>query len=250
LNLEGKVALITGGRRVGGHLALMLADRGVDVALTYHTSREAIGRTAEAVRARGRRSLAVQADLSRADQAEAAVAQVVESLGRIDILVNMASVYKRTPFDDLTAADFDAMLAANLAAPYHAAIAAARQMRRQPAVDGIKGKIVQMGDWATDRPYRDYLPYLAAKGGLTTFTLALAKELAPEIAVTMVQPAMIDPPPHLSEADRAAVLDATPLHRLGTPEDANRMILFLLEGSDFVTGACYRVDGGRFLGVD
>ena len=70
-------------------------------------------------------------------------------------------------------------------------------MLEQPADDGIKGKIVNIGDWATERPYKDYLPYLVAKGGLTTMTLALAGELAPHIPVAMIQPAMIDPPPDL-----------------------------------------------------
>jgi pteridine reductase len=142
------------------------------------------------------------------------------------------------------------MIASNLAAPYHTAVAAARHMLTQPGRDGIKGKIVNIGDWATDRPYKDHLPYLVAKGGLTTMTLALAKELAPHIPVAMIQPAMIDPPPDFSDDDKRAVLAQTPLRRFGSPADVNRLILYLLEGTDFVTGACYRVDGGRFLGED
>ena len=88
-----------------------------------------------------------------------------------------------------------ARTAGNLAAPYHAAIAASRRMLAQPEENGIKGKIVNVGDWASNRPYRDYLPYLVAKGGLATFTQALAVELAPHVTVNMVQPAMVDPPP-------------------------------------------------------
>ena len=91
------------------------------------------------------------------------------------------------------------LIAANLAAPYHTAVAAGRAMLEQPAADGIKGKIVNIGDWATERPYRDHLPYLVAKGGLTTMTLALAVELAPHIPVAMIQPAMIEPPPDLGD---------------------------------------------------
>jgi pteridine reductase len=251
MNLKAKTVLITGGRRVGGALALMLADRGANIALTYHTSREAIERTAIEVEARGSRSLTIAADLSDSDQAKAAVDRVFERFGRLDALVNMASVFRRTPFRSLASADFDAMIAANLAAPYHVAVAAARRMLDQPANEsGLKGKIVNVGDWSTERPYKDYLPYIVAKGGLTTMTLALAVELAPHVAVTMVQPAMIDPPPTMTLADRAAVVAATPLAREGTPDDANRLILYLLEGTDYATGACYRVDGGRFLGVD
>jgi pteridine reductase len=244
------VTLITGGRRVGGELALMLAARGGQIAMTYHTSRETIERTIAAVEARGAQGLAIAADLSQPDQAENAVRQVVARFGRLDALVNMASVYRRTPFATLSPRDYDDMIAGNLTAPYHAALASSKQMLTQPAEDGIKGKMVFIGDWATERPYKDYLPYLVAKGGLTTLTLALARELAPDIPVAMIQPAMIDPPAGFSEDDKQAVLARTPLRRFGSANDVNRLILYLLEGTNFVTGVCYRVDGGRFLGED
>ena len=175
---------------------------------------------------------------------------MVDRFGRLDALVNMASVFRRTPLADLSARDFDDMIAANLAAPFHTALAAARQMLTQPEDDGIKGKIVIIGDWATERPYKDYLPYLVAKGGLTTMTLALAKELAPHIPVAMIQPAMIDPPPDFTEDDKAAVVAARRCAASARPSDVNRLILYLLEGTNFVTGSCFRVDGGRFLGED
>jgi pteridine reductase len=246
----GKVVLITGGRRVGGELALLMAGRGWRIAMTYHTSRTAIERTIGSVEEKGTAGLAIAADLARPEQAENAVKQVLGSFGRLDALVNMASVFRRTPLANLTASDFDDMIASNLAAPYHTSVAAAREMVLQPDVDGVKGKIVVIGDWATDRPYKDYLPYLVAKGALKTMTMALAKELAPHITVAMIQPAMIDPPPDLTEADKAAVIAATPLRRVGTPDDVNQLILYLLEGTNFVTGACFRVDGGRLLGED
>ncbi len=245
----GKVVLITGGRRVGAELALLLASRGWDVAMTYHTSRAAIERTIAGVEERGRAGLAIAADLARPEQAESTVRQTVDRFGRLDALVNMASTYRRTPFASLAPRDFDEMVAANLAAPYHVAVAAARAMLDQSGDAGIRGRIVNFGDWATERPYRDYLPYLVAKGGLATMTLALAAELAPHIAVAMIQPAMIDPPPDLSEQERQAVVDQTPLHRVGTPDDVNQLVVYLLEATSFVTGACFRVDGGRFLGT-
>jgi pteridine reductase len=247
-SLHDKVVLITGGRRVGGELALWLAGRGAHIALTYRTSRSIIETTIRAVEDLGVEGLAVGADLSRAEQAEATVTRVADHFGRLDALVNMASSFRRTPFADLSPGDFDEMIAANLAAPYHTALAAARVMLEQPGDDGIKGKIVNIGDWATERPYKDYLPYLVAKGGLTTMTLALARELAPHVPVAMIQPAMIDPPPDLTEEEIQAVLAHTPLRRFGSASDINRLILYLLEGTNFVTGACYRVDGGRFLG--
>jgi pteridine reductase len=249
-DLAGKVVLITGGRRVGAELAVMLAGHSSRIAMTYHTSRATIERTIADVEARGAQGLAVAADLSQPDHADDAVRQVVARFGRIDALVNMASVYRRTPLASLSPRDYDDMIAGNLTAPYFAALACSKQMLTQPAEDGIKGKIVIIGDWATERPYKDYLPYLVAKGGLTTLTLALARELAPHIPVAMIQPAMIDPPADFSEDDKQAVLARTPLRRFGTAGDVNRLILYLLEGTNFVTGACYRVDGGRFLGED
>jgi pteridine reductase len=160
----------------------------------------------------------------------------------------MTSVFRRTPFPTLKPDDFDEMIAANLAAPYHTTVASAKAMLSQPACDEIKGKIVIIGDWATERPYKDYLPYLVAKGGLTTMTLALARELAPYIPVALIQPAMIDPPPDFTAADIDSVKEQTPLRRVGSSKDVNRLILYLLDGTNFVTGSCFRVDGGRFLG--
>jgi pteridine reductase len=249
-DLRGKVVLITGGRRVGSDLALMLATRGARVAMTFRTSRLSIDRTIASVEALDVAGLAVAADLSVPQQAENAVAQVTARFGRMDALVSMASTYRRTPLADLSPHDFDTMIADNLAAPYHTAVYAARTMLSQPAQNGIKGKMVFLGDWATERPYKDYLPYLVAKGALTTMTLVLARELAPHIPVTMIQPAMIDPPPDLTDEEKQAVVAQTPLARVGSPADVNRLILYLLEGTDFVTGACFRVDGGRFLGTD
>jgi NAD(P)-dependent dehydrogenase (short-subunit alcohol dehydrogenase family) len=248
MSSTGKVVLITGGRRVGSDLARTLAGRGWRVAMTYHSSREAIEKTIADVEAAGSEGIAVQADLTDHSKAEAAVAATVARFGRIDALVNMASVYKRTPFADLTPADFDKLIAANLAAPYHSAIAAARAMLAQEPTDGIRGKLVFFGDWATERPYKGYLPYLAAKGGMTTLAMALAVELAPSITVATIQPAMIEPPPDFSEEDKQEVLEVTPLRRFGSPQDVNRLIVYLLDETNFVTGVCYRVDGGRFLG--
>lgn len=254
MNLSGKVVLITGARRVGAELARHLAGRGARIALTYHSSREPIEATIAEIEAEipGTKGLALKADLTKASQADRAVAATVDHFGRLDILVNMASTYRLTPFDELNPADFDEMIATNLAAPYFTAVAAGRAMRNQKASrdSPVKGKIVNIGDWASDRPGRDVLPYITAKGGLATFTLALAKELAPDVTVNLVQPGTILPPEGSSDEEIQKVVDMTPLERIGSPDDVNHLILYLLEGSDFVTGACYRVDGGRFLGLD
>ena len=137
---EGKVVLITGGRRVGGELALLMAAQGWRIAMTYHTSRATIERTIGSVQDAGTAGLAIPADLAQPDQAENGVNQVIAKFGRIDALVNMASVYRRTPLADLSPSDFDDMIAGNLAAPYHTAVAAARQMLRQPVNRRYQGE--------------------------------------------------------------------------------------------------------------
>src|SRR6516165_24929 len=116
--LAGRVVLITGGRRVGSDLARILAARGATVAMTYHTSCAAIEQTISAIAASGGKGMAVAADLTRPAAAENAVQEVVNRFGRLDALVNMASVYKRTPLATLSASDVDALIAANLTAPF------------------------------------------------------------------------------------------------------------------------------------
>lgn len=253
LNPPSFSVLITGGRRVGADLARSLAaQHQAQVAMTYRSSRTEIESVvAELTSVYGVKAIAIEADLGDPEQARRAVTETVATFGRIDALVNMASIFPRTPFETLTPADFDRNIAANLAGPYHTAVFAGQAMLKQPVdIKGFKGRIVNFGDWAIDRPYRHYLPYFVAKGGLKTMTLGLAAELAPHVAVNMIQPAMIDPPPDMTAADIQDVVDVTPLHRMGTPGDVNELVLYLLFSTNFMTGSCIRVDGGRFLGME
>ncbi len=248
MDLQGRVVLITGGRRVGLDLARILADRGAKLAMTYHTSRRTIE---EGLRVLGVESLAISADLSRPEEADLAIEAVLNRFGRLDVLVNMVSLFERVAFDDLTADHYHAMIAANLTAPYFSAVASARAIRcNSPNENGLRGKIVNIGDWSIDRPGKGMLPYITAKGGLKTLTLALARELAPDVTVNLIEPGTIEPPPGSSPAQIRSIETQTPLGRIGSPGDVNRLILYLLEGSDFVTGSSFRVDGGRFLGTE
>ena len=106
----------------------------------------------------------------------------------------MVSRFDRTPFADLSPAIINDTLEVNLKAPMWTAIATAQRMQKQTVENGVKGKIIHFLDWAVYRPYRDYLPYLVAKGGLDTLTKTLATELAPDILVNGIAPAMIAPP--------------------------------------------------------
>jgi pteridine reductase len=245
MQLTGKTALITGGRRIGGKLARLLADRGANIALSYFTNRDAVEETAADCRERGVHTEIFQADLRLAEEAEGLIELTAERFGSLDVLINLTSIYTRTPWKELTPRDYDAMIASNLTAPYWTA---ARQMQRQPVVAGLQGKIIHFSDWAVDRPYRGFLPYLVAKGGLVTLTKALSVELAPTILVNAIAPGTIEPPPDLSQEQLERIGQSAALGRIGSPEDVNQAVLYLLEGTDFVTGEVFRVDGGRFLG--
>lgn len=245
MDLHGRAALITGGKRMGAALAEQLAKRGADVALTFSRSRAEAEQAVETVVARGRRGLAVAADLSKPDDCAAAVARAVDALGRLDVLVNMASVYKRRPFDELTWADWSAPLDVDLRASYACARAAVPHMRRQGG-----GHIVNVSDWVakSGRPrYRGYLPYYVAKASVIALTEALALELAQDgILVNAIAPGPIVPHPDLTDPEIKAVEDATPLGRWGGELEIAKTIIALIE-SDFITGETVRVDGGRHV---
>ena len=245
MDLAGKVVLITGGKRIGAVVATTLADAGADVALVYHRSRAEADDTVEAVRKLGRRAISVQADVSSEHDCAQAVETTVAQLGRLDILINMASLYVSKPFDQLTAADWDRQLSVDLRAAFLFARAAAIVMKR---VGG--GRIINFADWvvASGRPrYPGYLPYYVAKAGVKALTEALALELAPDqILVNAIAPGPILAPPDMSANESESVVRSTPLGRWGGEAEIAKAVMFLIQ-SDFVTGETIRVDGGRHV---
>jgi pteridine reductase len=244
MELRGRWALVTGAaRRVGRAIARELATHGTHVVVHYHTSQEeAAGAVAE-LEGLGVQAIAVRADLTRADEVRALAEAAERQPGGIAVLVNSASNYFHVPFDDLTENVWDASLDTNLKGPFLLAWHLGRAMRARGA-----GRIVNITDWAGERPYVGYLPYAVSKAGLICLTKALAKELAPEVTVNAVSPGPVLPPENMSDAEKQAIVRATPLRRLGRPEDVARCVRFLVEEADFTTGAVYLVDGGRLVG--
>ena len=245
MELLDRVVLLTGGKRVGAAVARELARRGADVALSYKGSRAEAEATADGVRAAGRRALIRQADLSRPEECDALVAATVAEFGRLDVLVNMASVYHAVPFDKMTADDFRAALDVDLTAAFLCARAAVPHMK---AAGG--GRIVNVADWlaASRRPrYKGYLGYYVAKTAVIGLTEALALELAEyQILVNAIAPGPILAPPDLPEDEFAAVEKATPLGRWGGAGAIAHVVAALVE-TDFMTGETVRVDGGRHV---
>ena len=245
MNLTDTVALITGAKRIGLVIAAQLAVRGVDVAVSYAKSQAEAEQAVDRVKAAGRRGAAFQADLSAADACDALVAQTVQTFGRLDILINMASVYKQRPFDETAVADWDSVLNVDLRAAFLCARAAVPHMRKQGG-----GRIINFSDWLarSGRPrYAGFLPYYVAKAGVMALTEALALELAADnILVNAVAPGPILAPPGTTDDELRAVEKATPLGRWGGEGEIAKAVLLFLD-SDFVTGETLRVDGGRHL---
>ena len=245
MDLHNKIALVTGGKRIGRVVAEELAKRGVDVAVCYAHSREEADALAASVREHGRRSVVLQADLSDPDVCRALVASVARELGGLDVLINMASVYVKRPFAELQASDWNRSLNIDLRAAFLCAQAAAPLMRARGG-----GRIVNFSDWlaASGRPkYLGYLPYYVAKAGVIALTEALALELAADnILVNAIAPGPILAPDTTTPDELRAVERATPLGRWGGEMEIAKAVLGLLD-SDFTTGETIRVDGGRHL---
>jgi NAD(P)-dependent dehydrogenase (short-subunit alcohol dehydrogenase family) len=213
--------------------------------MVYRTSRLEADQTASAIRAMTRRALAVQADLQEPDACRRIVDATVAEFGRLDVLVNMASVYGKKPIDSLTVTDWDTQMAIDLRAAWLCSHAAIGPMRRAGG-----GRIINFSDWVarSGRPrYPGYLPYYVAKAGVIALTEALALELAPDqILVNAIAPGPIVAPPGTSAEEGAAVERATPLGRWGGEMEIAKAVMALVD-SDFITGETIRVDGGRHV---
>jgi NAD(P)-dependent dehydrogenase (short-subunit alcohol dehydrogenase family) len=242
LDPKGKAALITGGARIGQVVALRLAARGCNLALTYRNSLTAAESTAAGARAAGVAATVIRADAADEAQIKAAVNETLRTLGRLDILINLASTYERTP--NPGAAHWAAAMDSNARSAFLFASCAAPIMKSAGA-----GRIINFSDWlpVSGRPhYRDYVPYYTSKAAVVGLTQSLALDLAPEILVNAIAPGPIAAPPDLTTEEDAQVLSATPLGRWGGAEEIAKTVLFLIE-TEFITGECIRVDGGRHL---
>ena len=246
VDLQGKAALVTGGaRRVGRAICSELASAGCDVAIHYNHSRDEAASLAQELQARGRHCLTVAGDLNDPAACNPIIATTMNAFGRLDILVNNASLFLTTHPDTLESFDPDSwlrMLRVNLVAPVGLCHHAAPFLAQSGA-----GNIVNLCDASIDRPWSGHLSYSASKAALAAMTKALARALAPKVRVNAVSPGIAIFPDSYPTELREKLIRRVPLQREGSPEQIARMVRFLCESAEYVTGQVINVDGGRSI---
>ena len=244
-SLAGRVALVTGGaRRVGAAIVRALHAAGMTVVIHANRSVDEAGRLRDALNAvRPASADAVRCDLGNTAELGPLVEHLLARHGRLDALVNNASGFHRTPVGSTSEAQWDDLLGSNLKAPFFLCQAAAPALKRQ------RGCIVNLVDIHARKPMRDYAAYCAAKAGLAMLTLALAKDLGPEVRVNGVAPgAILWPEAAMDPRVQDEIVATTSLKRVGEPADVARTVLFLVRDAPYITGQIIAVDGGRSIG--
>ncbi|MBI4999195.1 3-oxoacyl-ACP reductase FabG [Candidatus Gottesmanbacteria bacterium] len=253
-NLSGKVALVTGGSRgIGQGIALALAQAGADVAVNYISSEEEAEKVVQKIKNLGRRAISVRADVSKKQEVDFMVGEMISQLGKIDILVNNAGILSFKPFLEMDEETWDKMMAVNLKGQFLVAQAAARQMVAQKT----GGKIINIASIASGQVgvgFPNIAHYCASKGGVVAMTETMALELGPhKINVNAIAPGAIETDMTknmlLDEKTRQGLLMRIPKGRIGKPEDVGAMAVFLAsDEADYCTGATFYVDGGWLAG--
>jgi NAD(P)-dependent dehydrogenase (short-subunit alcohol dehydrogenase family) len=238
--LENKRVLVTGGaKRIGRALALVLAEAGADVAITYRGSGFEAEQTVADLKAAGSAAFAVRMDVTDEASVDAGVAEVVERMHGLDILVNNAGAFATLPLETISAAEWDAMFATNTRGPFLVAKAA------HGALSAGAGRIVNIGSLGGMHPWATHAHYCTSKAALHMLSQTMAKAWAPEISVNCVAPGMIAT--GAVDAAYEHLAAKTPMKRNGTPEDVAAAVLFFATAPHFITGQLMAVDGGLGL---
>jgi len=238
------VALVTGGAiRVGAAIVRELAARGYRVVVHANTSLDSAQDLVRELTDAGHEAAAFGADLRDEDATRAMIDRARRHFGRLDALVNSAATWSPTPLAEIMADDVRRFFEVNTLSTFICCQHAGLIMADEP--NG--GAIVNIGDWAVERPYRDYGAYFISKGAIPTLTRMFAVELAPKVRVNAVLPGPVLLPESVSEAERRRAIAGTLVGRAGRPENIALAVAALLE-NDYITGVCVPVDGGRTLG--
>lgn len=241
-----KTALITGAaRRIGKAIASHLHTQNINLILHYHTSeKEAESFSQELNKKRSHSAVILKTNLAETPELNRLIQQAVEAFGHLDILVNNASCFYRTPWGQVTEQAWDNLMAVNVKAPLFLSQAAA------PYLAKTKGCIINITDIHAEKPLRDYMVYCISKAGLIMLTQSLAKELGPNVRVNAISPGSILWPEGentLPPAVQQTLIERTALQSHGSPEEIAKAVLFLATAADYVTGQVLTVDGGRSL---
>ena len=238
-----KTALITGGaKRIGREIALTLARANYDIAITYRESEATAQATIAEIEAEGARAYAIPMEVREEATIQKAVAQAVQSLGRLDLLVNNAGVIEKAALADLSAAQWDRVFEINTRGPFLVAREAF------PHLKAAHGRIVNMGSVGGIEPWAMQAHYCASKAALHMLTQTMAKAWAPEISVNCVAPGYIEMHRDGPERPIAPIFASkTPMGRNGTAEETAAAVLFFATGPHFITGQILYVDGGLGL---
>ena len=245
---EGRTAIVTGASRgVGRATALRLAEAGANVVVNYLQSHEEADETARLCRENGVKAITVQADVSEFPQAKDLAAKASETFGRIDLLVCNAGVWEGAPIEEMSEEVWNKVINTNLKSAWAMTTACVPAMKKQE-----KAAIVMVSSTSGQRGEANYSNYSASKGGMISFTKALASELCPKIRVNCVAPGWIETamvrPVFEDEAYKQSVLNSIPLNRMATTDDVALSICFLLsEWSRHITGEILNINGGAVL---
>lgn len=243
--LEGKVAIVTGGSRgIGRAISEDLAKNGAKIVVNYNSNSDAANETVAAIKALGSEAIAVQADVSDFDQAQALGKAAIEAYGQVDILVNNAGTTKDTLLMTMKEAQWDDVMDINLKSAFNMTKAVARPMIRKK--NG--GRIINISSVSGLIGLPGQSNYSASKAGMIGFSKALAKELGGRaITVNCIAPGFIptDLTSVLDEERVKWITESTPLGRMGKPEEIAHAVTFLAsDHAAFITGETLRVDGG------
>jgi len=241
----GKVALITGTKRIGQRIALELLKSGYNLSVVYRSSEGPVKEISKEGRKRGKKVVLIREDLSDPESYGRIVENTVEALGRIDAFVHLASPYNRTPIEGLNREElYEHFIPIAEAFLFLSKLSYREMMKNEGEV---KGRIVAFGDWAVEHtPYRGYSAYFIAKGALHTAVKTLAKEFAPHVLVNGIAPGPVIRPEDMDLDSWKRILSRTPLKREVSLEDIASLTLFLLK-TQSVTGEIIKVDSGRHI---
>ena len=243
MKLQDKIVLITGGAvRVGREITREIAQTGARVVCHYNHHKDEAIQLQQELETQGFPIYITKADLSDISSCEMLISNIINQFGRIDVLINNAAIFYRTPLGTVTEKQWDQLFTLNLKAVFFLSQAAGELMQRQQ-----RGKIINIGDAGVENPWPSYIPYSLTKVGVIALTKGLAKALAPHVQVNCVNPGPVLFPPGMSEEEQNFAVQQTVLKKSGSPQDIARTVRFLLEGSDYITGAIIPVDGGRSI---